>query len=107
MVLRRRLTRAKVLKFFAMLPPCLIGIEACATSHHWSREPRALGHTVRLIPPRYVKPYVKRQKNDLADAQAIREAVTRPSMRFVETKTTEQQSILVLHRCREMSIRQC
>ncbi len=72
-------------------PPCLVGIEACATSHHWSRELKALGHTVRLMPPAYVKPYVKRQKNDAADAEAICEAVTRTNMRFVETKTPEQQ----------------
>ena len=75
--------------FFEKLPPCLVGIEACASSHHWSRELHALGHTVRLMPPAYVKPYVKRQKNDVTDAEAICEAVTRPSMRFVPTKTHE------------------
>jgi len=75
---RKRLTRAKVLEFFAQLPPCLIGIEACATAHHWARSLRGLGHTVKLMPPAYVKPYVKSQKNDAADAEAICEAVTRP-----------------------------
>ena len=87
-----------VLSFFEKLPPCLVGIEACASSHYWSRELQALGHTVRLMPPAYVKPYVKRQKNDSTDAEAICEAVTRPNMRFVPTKTIEQQSCLMLHR---------
>jgi transposase len=105
-VVRRRLKRRYVLAFFKRLPPCLVGIEACATSHHWSRELQALGHTVRLIPPAYVKPYVKRQKNDAADAEAICEAVKRPSMRFVPTKTQEQQSCLMLHRTRHLFIRQ-
>ena len=82
-VVRRQLKRRYVLAFFQKLPPCLIGIEACASSHHWSRELKALGHTVRLMPPAYVKPYVKRQKNDAADAEAICEAVTRANMRFV------------------------
>jgi transposase len=102
----RKLKRRYVLAFFQKLPPCLVGIEACATSHHWSRELRALGHTVRLMPPAYVKPYVKRQKNDAADAEAICEAVTRANMRFVETKTPEQQSCLMLHRTRQLFIRQ-
>ena len=105
-VVRRQLKRRYVLAFFKKLPPCLVGIEACATSHHWSRELQALGHTVRLIPPAYVKPYVKRQKNDAADAEAICEAVQRPSMRFVPTKTPEQQSCLMLHRTRHLFIRQ-
>jgi transposase len=105
-VVRRQLKRRYVLAFFKKLPPCLVGIEACATSHHWSRELKALGHTVRLIPPAYVKPYVKRQKNDAADAEAICEAVQRPSMRFVPTKTPEQQSCLVLHRTRHLFVRQ-
>ena len=83
-VLRRRLTRARVVPFFEKLAPCLVGIEACATSHHWARELRKLGHDVRLMPPSYVKPYVKRQKNDTADAEAICEAVTRRTMRFVD-----------------------
>jgi len=91
--------------FSNQLPPCLVSIEACATSHHWSRQLKALGHTVRLMPPAYVKPYVKRQKNDAADAEAICEAVTRANMRFVETKTPEQQSCLMLHRTRQLFIR--
>ena len=105
-VIRRQLKRRYVLAFFQKLPPCLVGIEACASSHHWSRELQALGHTVRLMPPAYVKPYVKRQKNDAADAEAICEAVTRANMRFVATKTPEQQSGLVLHRTRHLFIRQ-
>jgi transposase len=100
------LKRRYVLAFFEKLPPCLIGVEACASSHHWSRELRALGHKVRLMPPAYVRPYVKRQKNDAADAEAICEAVTRANMRFVETKTPEQQSCLMLHRTRHLFIRQ-
>jgi transposase len=105
-VIRRQLKRRSVLAFFQKLPPCLVGIEACASAHHWSREPQTLGHKVRLIPPAYVKPYVKRQKNDAADAEAICEAVTRANMRFVPTKTPEQQSGLVLHRARHLFIRQ-
>jgi transposase len=105
-VFRRQLKRRHVLAFFQKLPSCLVGLEACASSHHWSRELRALGHTVRLMPPAYVKPYVKRQKNDAADAEAICEAVTRPNMRFVATKTPEQQSCLMLHRTRHLFIRQ-
>ena len=105
-VIRRQLKRRYVLAFFHKLPPCLIGIEACASSHHWSRELKAFGHTVRLMPPAYVKPYVKRQKNDATDAEAICEAVTRANMRFVATKTTEQQSCLMLHRTRHLFIRQ-
>jgi len=105
-VVRRQLKRRYVLAFFEKLPPCLIGIEACASSHHWSRELQALGHKVRLMPAAYVRPYVKRQKNDAADAEAICEAVTRANMRFVETKTPEQQSCLMLHRTRHLFIRQ-
>jgi transposase len=105
-LLRRQLKRGYVLAFFQKVPPCLVGIEACASSHHWSRELQALGHTVRLMPPAYVKPYVKRQKNDAADAEAICEAVTRANMRFVATKTPEQQSGLMLHRTRHLFIRQ-
>ena len=105
-VIRRQLKRRTVLAFFQKLPPCLVGIEACASSHHWSRELRALGHTLRLVPPAYVKPYVKRQKNDMADAEAICEAVTRANMRFVPTKTPEQQSCLMLHRTRHLFVRQ-
>jgi transposase len=105
-VIRRQLQRRRVLAFFQKLPTCVVGIEACATSHNWSRELKALGHTVRLMPPAYVRPYVKRQKNDAADAEAICEAVTRTNMRFVETKTPEQQSCLMLHRTRHLFIRQ-
>ena len=105
-IIRRQLKRRYVLMFFEKLQPCVIGIEACASAHHWSRELKALGHTVRLMPAAYVKPYVKRQKNDAADAEAICEAVTRANMRFVATKTPEQQSGLVLHRTRYLFIRQ-
>ena len=105
-VVRRQLRRGRVLAFFQKLPPCLVGIEACASSHYWSRELQVLGHTVRLMPPAYVKPYVKRQKNDATDAEAICEAATRPNMRFVPTKTVEQQSCLMLHRARHLFIRQ-
>jgi transposase len=105
-VFRRQLRRSQVLRFFERQPACLVGIEACATSHHWAREIAALGHDVKLMPARYVKPYVKRNKNDAADAEAICEAVTRPSMRFVEIKTREQQSVLVLHRTRRLFVRQ-
>ena len=105
-VVRKRLRRDEVLVFFAQLPPCRIGMEACSTAHHWGRELRALGHEVLLMPPQYVKPYVKRHKNDAADAEAICEAVQRPSMRFVPIKTVDQQAILVLHRSRDLLVRQ-
>ena len=105
-VVQRRLTRGRLLHFFGKQAPCLVGMEACAAAHHWGRELRKLGHTVRLMPPRYVKPYVKRQKNDASDAEAICEAVTRPNMRFVEVKTCEQQGTMVLHRVRLMLMRQ-
>ena len=105
-VIRRQLRRRHVLAFFQKLTPCVVGMEACASSHHWSRELKALGHIVRLMPPAYVKPYVKRQKNDATDAEAICEAVARANMRFVPTKTSEQQSGLVLHRTRHLFIRQ-
>ena len=105
-VLRRRLGRAEVLDFFRALRPCLVGIEACGTAHHWAREIRALGHEVRLIPAAYVKPYVKRGKTDAADAEAICEAVTRPTMRFVPVKTADQQAVLMLHRTRDLLVRQ-
>jgi transposase len=105
-VVRRQLKRRHVLTFFSKLPACLIGMEACATSHHWARELEKLGHDVRLMPPRYVKPYVKRNKNDAADAEAICEAVQRPTMRFVPIKTPEQQSVLMLHRTRQLFVRQ-
>jgi len=104
-VLRRRLRRAQVLKFFAGQSRCLVGIEACATAHHWGRELTKLGHDVRLMPARYVKPYVKRNKTDAADAEAICEAVTRPTMRFVPIKTTDQQSVQTLHRTRLLFVR--
>jgi len=103
---RKRLRRSQVLAFFASLPRCLVGMEACATAHHWARELIAVGHEVRLMPPQYVKAYVKRNKNDLADAEAICEAVKRPSMRFVPVKTVEQQSALMMHRARDLLIRQ-
>jgi transposase len=105
-VVRKKLRRHKLLAFFADLSPCLVGMEACSSAHHWAREIKRLGHDVRLMPPHYVKPYVKRGKNDAADAEAICEAVTRPSMRFVALKGTEQQSVLMLHRSRDLLIRQ-
>ena len=105
-VVRKQLRRRQVHAFFAGLSPCLVGLEACATAHHWARELTALGHEVRLMPPNYVKAYVKRNKHDMADAEAICEAVRRPSMRFVPVKTAEQQSALMMHRARELLIRQ-
>ena len=101
-----KLRRAQVLDYFRGLPPCLVGMEACATAHHWARELLALGHEVRLMPPAYVKPYVKRNKTDAADAEAIAEAVTRPTMRFVAVKSADQQALLMLHRVRELLVRQ-
>ena len=105
-VVRRQLRRSQVIPFFKKLPGCLVGIEACATSHHWARELQALGHEVRIMPAHYVKAYVKRNKNDAADAAAICEAVTRPTMRFVAVKSPEQQSLLMLHRSRSLLVRQ-
>ena len=105
-LVRRQLRRAEVLRFFAAVPPCLVGMEACGTAHHWARELGRLGHTVRLMPPAYVKPYVKRGKTDAADAAAIAEAVGRPTMHFVAVKTTDQQSVLMLHKVRELLVRQ-
>jgi transposase len=102
----RPLRRSQVLAFFQRLEPCLIGVEACASSHHWGRELSKLGHTVRLMPPMYVKPYVKRGKSDAIDAEAICEAVTRPTMRFVEIKSEEQQALLSVHRARDFVVRQ-
>jgi transposase len=105
-VIRKRVSRAKVLEFLSALPRCLIGMEACPSAHHWSRQLQALGHTVKLMPPSYVKAYLKRSKNDANDAAAICEAVTRPSMRFVATKSEQQQSGLMLHRSRQLLVRQ-
>ena len=105
-VLRKQLRRGQVVAFFAALPRCLVGLEACATAHYWARELQAVGHEVRLMPAQYVKAYVKRNKNDAADAAAICEAVSRPSMRFVAIKTAEQQAALLLHRGRERLVRQ-
>jgi transposase len=105
-VVRKALRRGQVLPFFSRLAPCLIGIEACGTSHHWARELIKLGHEVRLMPPAYVKPYVKRGKTDAADAEAICEAVTRPTMRFVAVKSREQQAALSMHRTRDLLVKQ-
>lgn len=104
--LRRKLRRGEVLSFFATLPPCLVGMEACASAHHWARELQDLGHEVRLMPPAYVKPYVKRGKTDAADAEAICEAVTRPTMRFIAVKSRDQQGVLMLHKTRDLLVRQ-
>ena len=105
-VLRRKLSRGEVISFFKAQPRALVGIEACGTGHYWAREIAALGHEVRLLPPTYVKPYVKRGKTDAADAEAICEAVTRPNMHFVPIKTPEQQAALMMHRSREMLVGQ-
>src|SRR5436305_7532551 len=105
-VLRRRLAREKVREFFANLPPCLVGLEACAAAHYWARELAKLGHEVRLMPPQYVRPYVKTNKHDAADAEAICEAVQRPGMRFVPVKGEDQQALLMLHRVREQLLKQ-
>jgi transposase len=106
MVVRKRLRRAQVLEFFAGLAPCLVGMEACASAHHWARELMKLGHAVKLMPPSYVKAYVRRGKNDAADAEAICEAVGRANMRFVPVKSIDQQGVLMLHRTRALLIRQ-
>jgi transposase len=105
-VWRKKVRRSALLDTLEKVPPCLVGIEACATSHHWAREISALGHQVRLMPPAYVKAYLRRQKNDAADAEAICEAVSRPTMRFVPVKSAERQAVLVLHRSRELLVRQ-
>jgi transposase len=105
-VVRRKLQRSEIVAFFAALPPCLVGIEACATAHHWGRLITAGGHDVRLIPPSYVKPYVRRSKTDAADAEAICEAVGRPNMRFVPIKSAAQQAELLHHRARDLLVRQ-
>jgi transposase len=105
-IIRKKLRRKELLEFFKELPPCLVGVEACGTANHWGRQLIALGHDVRLMPTSYVKPYVKRGKNDAVDAEAICEAVTRPTMRFVPVKSAEQQSVLMLHRTRDLLVRQ-
>ena len=105
-LVRRKLRRAEVIGFFTDLPACLVGMEAFASAHHWARELINLGHEIRLMPPAYVKPYVKRGKTDAADAEAICEAVTRPTIRFVAVKTVEQQSVLMLHKSRNLMVRQ-
>jgi len=102
----KTLRRRQVIAFFAKLSPCVVGLEACGTSHYWARELSGLGHEVKLMPPAYVKPYVKRGKTDAGDAQAICEAVTRPSMRFVAVKSPDQQAALSLHRTRDLLVRQ-
>src|SRR3990167_9580771 len=104
-VLRKRLSRAKLIEFMANLSPCIIGIEACGGSHYWARLFKQYGHEVRMMAPQFVKPYVKSNKNDRNDSEAIAEACTRPTMRFVAIKTVEQQDILVIHRARELSIK--
>ena len=100
-VLRRQLRREQMVEFFARLSPCLVGMEACGSAHHWARMLQAQGHSVRVIASQFVKPYVKSNKNDAADAEAICEAVARPSMRFVPVKSVEQQSVLAVHRARQ------
>lgn len=106
LTITRQLRRGQLIGFFKKLPPCLVGMEACATAHHWARELIKLGHTVRLMPASYVKAYVKRSKTDAADAAGICEAVTRPSMRFVPVKTAESQAAIMLHRSRDLLVRQ-
>jgi len=105
-LVRRALRRGQMLVFFGKLEPCMVGMEACGTSHYWARELGRLGHEVKLMPPAYVKPYVKRGKTDAGDAEAICEAVTRPTMRFVAVKSADQQSVVMLHRTRELLVRQ-
>ncbi|MCR9061115.1 MAG: IS110 family transposase [Rhodobacteraceae bacterium] len=105
-VMRKKLRRGQVLDFFAKLPPCLVGLEACAGAHYWAREFQTLGHEVRLIPPHFVKPFVKTNKNDVSDAEAICEALMRPTMRYAPVKSVEQQSVLMIHRTREILVRQ-
>ena len=105
-VVKRTLRRSQMRRFFEQLDPCLVGIEACGTSHYWAREITRLGHEVRLMPPAYVKPYVKRGKTDASDAEAICEAVSRPTMRYVAIKSCEQQAALTLHRTRDLLVKQ-
>jgi transposase len=106
MVFSRKLTRGKLLDFFSAQPRCTVALEACGGAHHWARELQAMGHNVRLIPPAYVKPFVKRHKNDAVDAEAICEAVQRPGMRFVAVKTEEQQAAGLVFRTRDLAVRQ-
>ena len=103
-VVRKQLRREQVASYFANLPPCVVGMEACGSAHHWARKLQGFGHSVRLISPQFVKPYVKSNKNDAADAEAICEALTRPNMRFVPIKTVEQQAVLTVHRARELFV---
>ena len=105
-VLTKKLSRAQMIEFFSKVTPCLIGVEACSSAHYWGRRLTEMGHTVKLMPPQYVKPYVKTNKNDARDAEAICEAVTRPNMRFVPIKTEEQQAVLALHRVRDGIVKQ-
>src|SRR5271157_5384565 len=102
----RKMTRVKMREFFSRIEPCLVGMEACGTAHYWARELKAMGHEVLLMPPAYAKPYVKRGKNDAVDADAICEAMSRPGMRFVPIKSAEQQATLMLHKTRELLIKQ-
>jgi transposase len=106
MVVAKAIKRGKLLEFFASLSPCLVGLEACGSAHHWARELIKLGHQARMMPPAYVKPYVRRQKNDAADAAAICEAVARPSMRFVAVRSVDNQAELMRHKAREMLVSQ-
>ncbi len=103
-VVAKAIRRNKLPEFFASLPPCLVGLEASGSAHHWARELIKLGHDARMMPPAYVKPYIRRQKNDAADAAAICEAVTRPSMRFVGVRSLENQAALMRHKAREMLV---
>src|SRR5580658_723529 len=103
-IVAKSLRRSKLLEFFAALPPCLVGLEACGSAHHWARELIKSGHDARMMPPAYVKPYIRRQKNDASDAAAICEAVTRPSMRFVVLRSLENQVALMRHKTREMLV---
>lgn len=105
-VLRKRLSRAKLTEFMSNLAPCLVGIEACGSAHYWARTFGSMGHTVKMMAPQFVKPYIKSNKNDMKDAEGINEAVARPSMRFVPIKTIEQQDVLLFHRTRELAVKQ-
>jgi transposase len=106
LLVAKAIRRNKLLEFFASLPPCLVGLEASGSGHHWARELNKLGHEARMMPPAYVKPYIRRQKNDAADAEAICEAVTRPTMRFVGVRSLKNQAALMRHKAREMLVSQ-